>query len=211
MTTAPAAERPIVNIVGERVALGPLRDAHFPTIAQWENDVEVDRFFQIPGPRRPEAVAAQFGPDGFLGGASAVTFAVYRVADWEFVGIAGLVGIDHAHRKAEFFIMLGDASTRGQGLGTETTRLVLDYAFTAQGLHSVQLGVYAYNPGAVRAYERAGFRHVGVQRQNHMMGGRQWDTLLMDALAAEFESPVLARLMLADTAPRDGAPPASVG
>ena len=194
--TEQSTEQPVVNIVGERVALGPLRDSHWPVIARWENDFEVDRFFQIPGPRRPEDVAGQFGPNGFLGGSSNVAFAVYRTSDWTFIGIAGLVGIDHAHRTAEFFIMLGDVQTRGHGLGTETTRLVLDYAFYAQGLHSVRLGVFSYNRAGIRAYERAGFRRVGVQRQNRMMGGRLWDTILMDILATEFESPVLQRVML---------------
>ena len=105
MSDDQSADRPKTNIVGERVALGPLRDSHRPVIAQWENDFELDRFFQIPGSRRLEDVAGQFGPDGFLGGSAAVTFAVYRTSDWAFIDIAGLVSMSHANRNAELFIM----------------------------------------------------------------------------------------------------------
>ncbi len=33
----------------------------------------------------------------------------------------------------------------GRGYGTETTRLMLDYAFTALGLHNVMLTVFVFN------------------------------------------------------------------
>ena len=55
-----------------------------------------------------------------------------------------------------------------------------------------------YNLAGVRAYEKAGFKFVGRLRQNKSMGGRLWDTIVMDILAVEFESPVLARVLAAD-------------
>ena len=189
--------RPILNIEGERVALGPLRDEHFAQIAVWENDYATERFFTAPGPRRPEAVRPNF-TEGDFAGPTNVVFAVYETASWRFIGLAGLINLDHLNRTAEFFILIGPSDTRGQGYGTEATRLVLDHAFIALGLTSVRLGVFSYNPGAVRAYEKAGFKHAGVLRRNKMMGGKLWDTILMDILADEFESPVLARLTQAD-------------
>ena len=47
--------------------------------------------------------------------------------------------IDRRNRTATFVIFIGETKARGQGYGTETTRLVLDYAFTALGLHNVDL------------------------------------------------------------------------
>lgn len=190
-------ERPIVNIAGERVALGPLRDEHFADIARWENDYSTERYFTAPGPRRPEDTRRSFTEGGFSGPTN-VVFALYEVVDWRFIGIAGLFNLDHANRTAEFFILVGPANTRGKGYGTEASRLVLDHAFISLGLASVRLGVFSYNPAAIRAYEKAGFKHAGVLRQNKMMGGKLWDTVLMDAVADEFDSPVLARVLVAD-------------
>ena len=105
------------------------------------------------------------------------------------IGVALLRDVDARHRTAEFVIFIGEQAARGKGCGTETARLILDYAFTALGLHNVMLTVYAYNPAAIRAYEKAGFRECGRRRASVWMGGRLWDTLLMECLAPAFASP----------------------
>jgi diamine N-acetyltransferase len=71
---------------------------------------------------------------------------------------------------------------------------MLDIAFTALGLHSIMLTVYAFNLAGRRAYEKAGFREVGRRRQSHRVGGHYWDEIIMDCLATEFTSPVLSRV-----------------
>ena len=97
--------------------------------------------------------------------------------------------------------MIGEGAYRGRGYGTETTRLMLDYAFTALGLHNVFLTVNAYNYAGIRAYEKAGFREFGRRRQCKMRGGRRWDVVYMDCLATEFSSPVLTAIFEPDTTP----------
>ena len=87
---------------------------------------------------------------------------MYDRCDLEPIGTTGLINIDHRQGTATFGIMLGER--RGQGLGTETTRLVLDWAFTALGLHNVDLMVFAWNKAAIRCYEKAGFRELGRRR-----------------------------------------------
>ena len=76
--------------------------------------------------------------------------------------MCGLEDIDHNFLRAEFGIFLGQR--RGTGIGTDATRLVLDWAFTMLGLHNVMLESYAFNEPAMRAYERAGFRVIGRRR-----------------------------------------------
>jgi hypothetical protein len=71
------------------------------------------------------------------------------------------------------------------------------------GLASVMLRVFEYNLAGIRAYEKAGFRRVGIRRKSKFMGGRMWDTVVMDAVAEEFTSPVLGRVLVPDL-PRDG-------
>src|SRR5205807_9599132 len=101
-------------------------------------------------------------------------------------------------RTAEYGILIGEADARGKGYGTQVTTLMLDYAFVALGLHSVMLRVYAYNLAGKRAYEKAGFREFGRRRESKLMGGRLWAQIYMEALATEFESPLLARLFVPD-------------
>ena len=127
-----------------------------------------------------------------------MTFTIYERATGKPIGTTGLHDIDYRHRKAAFGIMIGEPDYRGKGYGTETTRLMLDYAFTALGLHNVMLTVFEYNLAGRRAYERAGFREFGRRRQCRLMGGRLWDEVYMECLATEFTSPVLDRVFAPD-------------
>lgn len=78
---------------------------------------------------------------------------------------------------------------------------MLDYAFTALGLHSAMLTVYATNLAGLHAYTKAGFRESGRRRESHWQGGRLWDTVYLDCLASEFVRPALGRAFSPD-APR---------
>jgi diamine N-acetyltransferase len=75
---------------------------------------------------------------------------------------------------------------------------MLDYAFTAVGLFSVWLDVDEFNVAGRRAYERAGFRECGRWRGATLMNGRRYDRIIMDAIASEFESPVLGSIFQPD-------------
>lgn len=121
-------------------------------------------------------------------GGRRLAFVIYRRADWRPIGFTAWQNLDHRQRTAEFVIGIGEADCRGQGYGTEATRLMLDYAFTALGLHSVMLTVYAPNIAGLRAYPKAGFKVCGRRRESYLMGSKLWDTVYMDCLASEFIS-----------------------
>ena len=131
------------------------------------------------------------------------SFVIYERATGRPIGSTELMHIDFRNGRADFGIYIGEAEARGKGYGTETTRLMLDYAFTALGLRNVALTVAEWNIAGQRAYAKAGFREFGRRRACWPMGGRWWDEVHMDALASEFESPVLARVFAPD-APREG-------
>jgi diamine N-acetyltransferase len=190
-------EPPVVNITGERILLGPLRRDLLATYQRWINDFTASRNLAVaPLPLTMEAEIAWF--DGVTTSASDTTFTIYERATGRPIGNAGLHGIDYRNRTAEFGILIGEADARGRGFGTEATRLMLDYAFTALGLHNVMLRVYAYNLAGLRTYQKAGYREFGRRRESILMGGRLWDVIYMECLAPEFTSHLLSRVFAAD-------------
>jgi len=185
------------SITGERVALGSIERESLPLFYRWFNDFDMLRTAGIgDGPWTMERVEAWC--KRFNSGPEEAWFMIYALETGQPVGSAGLRDIDERHRTAEYAISIGEASARGQGYGTEVTRLMLDYAFIARGLHSVLLDVAAHNTGGIRAYANAGFREIGRRREADVMGGKRWDIVYMQALASEFESPVLARIFAPD-------------
>jgi RimJ/RimL family protein N-acetyltransferase len=108
-------------------------------------------------------------------------FAVHAADDGELVGACSLEAIDHNFLRAELGIFLG--RRRGEGIGSDAVRLVLDWAFRIVGLRNVMLETYTFNGAALRAYERAGFHVIGHRRDAVRAHGRRWDSVLMDAVA----------------------------
>jgi diamine N-acetyltransferase len=182
-------------LTGERAALGPVQRDHLPLFARWINDPEVRRGLAYRGLANEDAELKWYEEVTEAGRTprpSDVAFSVHDAADGELVGVCSIEGIDHHFGRAGLGIFIG--VRRGTGIGTDAVRLALDWAFNMLGLHNVILETYEFNEQARRAYEKAGFRPIGRRRDAVWGMGRRWDSLLMDAVAADFESPVLARL-----------------
>jgi RimJ/RimL family protein N-acetyltransferase len=181
------AAGPTVLMKGERVALGPQRADLLPLLARWSNDPLSE---ELGGeefrPLADDAIRADWEP--LLRGERPnwAGFTIYALPDLRPVGVANLRDWGTPHRTAEFGITIGDPADRGRGYGTEATRLILRWAFADLGVHNVWLDTVSTNPGAIRAYEQAGFREIGRLREARHFGGRVADLVLMDCLATEF-------------------------
>ncbi|MFM9107401.1 MAG: GNAT family N-acetyltransferase [Chloroflexota bacterium] len=189
---------PILNVRGERVALGPLRRDLVPLYTRWINDPQVLRTLGVlPLPMTTDAEERWY--DAAIAGAER-HFTIYRLEGMDAIGVCDLRDIDHRNRAASLGILIGDAENRGQGYGTEALRLLLDVGFTVLGLHNISLSSYSYNLAGQRCYARVGFREVGRRRECRLLNGVLHDEIYMDMLATEFTSPVLARIFAPDVA-----------
>ena len=102
--------------------------------------------------------------------------------------VAGMVQFaeepDPTYRHASIDLFL-DPRVHGRGLGSEVVRRVARHLFDERGHHRITIDPAASNAAAIRAYEKAGFRRVGVMRRYERdADGRGWhDGLLMELLA----------------------------
>lgn len=186
------AERGIVlTIIGKKVALGPIRPDLAPEYQRWMNDFRMLRTLRgtEPLPMTEEKAAATLAT--IVARPDEASFTVYEREGLRPVGTTVIAKIDYRNRTAIYGIEIGEADARGKGIGTETTVLMLDYAFTALGLQNVMLHVSELNVGGRRAYERAGFREYGRRRKSRWTSAGFCDDIYMDCLAAEFNSPLL--------------------
>lgn len=86
------------------------------------------------------------------------------------------------YRSAGIDISLA-TSSHGRGLGAEAIRLLARHLFEVRGHHRLTIDPAADNARAIRAYERVGFRPVGVMRRYERGADGTWhDGLLMDLL-----------------------------
>jgi len=189
-----SAQMPLLNIIGEKVALGPMRRDLIPLYQKWDTDFAVNRTTTHARPVTLEEEAEAY--DRYTKDPTHVLFTIFEKDTWRPIGKAYLGDI--ARFTAEYGIVIGVADCQGKGYGTEVTRLVLDYGFTVLGLHNIILTVMEYNLAGIKAYENAGFHTIGHRRQARWMNGKFWDIIYMDCLAEEFKSPVLSRIFVPD-------------
>jgi diamine N-acetyltransferase len=186
-----AGRQPIFAIVGEQVALGPYTRDILPAWSRWANDFAVRVLAGDPlYPNSPESTEGLY--DRLCGerAMDRARFIIYERTTLRPIGMTHLTDIDYAARTASYSIIIGEKDCWGKGYGTETTILMLDYGFTALGLHNIMLCAYAFNARGLRAYARAGFKEVGRRREAHRLGDRVSDVVYMDCLSTEFTSPL---------------------
>ena len=78
----------------------------------------------------------------------------------------------------------------GEGFGSEAVRVLARYLIEERGHHRLTIDPAADNTAAIRAYEKVGFRPVGVMRSYERGPDGTWhDGLLMELLADELTGP----------------------
>ena len=104
--------------------------------------------------------------------------------------VAGLIQfheeLEPKYRHASIDLFL-DPALHGRGIGTEAVRQVVRLLIDERGHHRITIDPAAANAAAIRAYEKVGFKPVGVMRAYERdADGRGWhDGLLMELLAGE--------------------------
>lgn len=92
---------------------------------------------------------------------------------------------DPMYRHANIDLYLTTAR-HGQGLGSEAVRLLARHLIDMRGHHRLTIDPAADNRAAIRAYEKVGFRPIGVMRSYERGPDGTWhDGLLMELLADE--------------------------
>ena len=90
----------------------------------------------------------------------------------------------YRHASIDLFL---DPALHNQGHGSEAVRRVVRLLIDERGHHRITIDPAAANAAAIRAYEKVGFRPVGVMRSYERdADGRGWhDGQLMELLAGD--------------------------
>jgi RimJ/RimL family protein N-acetyltransferase len=102
------------------------------------------------------------------------------------VGFARLFWIEWTHGAGQVVLGIGDPSDRRKGYGSEVLNLLLRYAFAELNLFRLSAQIPAYNPGALRLFQKAGFVEEVRRRQALNRDGRFWDLIHVGLLRDEW-------------------------
>ena len=177
--TADASRRPPVELVGRSIVLVPVRSEHVdalvriidePSVAAWWTDTET--WFRA-GLLEPDPDETAF----------AILTAARDAGDRVHPGHRGArAGLSHMPASTCSWRPRTRAAASARRPSGSSSGWLID----ERGHHRVTIDPAVANVRAIRAYEKVGFRRVGVLRQYERGRDGSWhDGLLMDLLASE--------------------------
>lgn len=166
------------TLKGARLLLRPVTEGDLPRLLEILREPSVARRWSTPDDASDRALLA--GTDGD-GSEHITTYTITE--DGEILGwIAGWERLDEAYRHAGIDVVLS-TSAQGKGYGPEAIRLVCHYLFDTRGHHRITIDPAADNTNAISAYEKVGFRRVGIlRRYERGPDGTFHDGVLLDLL-----------------------------
>jgi RimJ/RimL family protein N-acetyltransferase len=174
-------ERPLPDLVGERVMLRPVCETDLTALRAWYNDVDTFPYMSRQTPLSEADQANWYA--SVCDGTDAVVFAVTDRLTGLLLGSITLRNLDDPAGRGELGILLGRP---GSGYGADAIRALLSYAFVTLRLNTVSLEVRGDNRRAITAYMRAGFRPEGVLRRRMLKAGTLHDLYSMSIIREEF-------------------------
>ncbi len=182
------------KLVGEKCYLSPCDPGDAQKWVSWFNDLEVT----IPLGDEAYLPSTLLSESETLQDVLKHRRYVFAIVDLETDGLIGrciLFDVDQINRTAMLGIVLGEKEYWDRGYGRGAIQLLVDYAFNLLNLNSVMLGTFSFNERALACYRKVGFQVIGRRREARIIAGVKYDTILMDILASEFDSPVVKGLV----------------
>lgn len=160
------------------LTLRPLREGDAAELRRIHSMPEVARWWDLPEEGfpwsdEPEATRLTIELDGVIAG---------------MIQFSEELTPRYRHASVDLFL---DPVLHGRGLGTEAVTRVARHLIEERGHHRLTIDPAVANAVAIRAYEKVGFRAVGIMcRYERDVDGDGWhDSLLMELLAGAEEKP----------------------
>lgn len=181
------SEQPII-LQGDKIILRPWRKSDADPL--WDS-IHNEEFNKLTGTHdsftREQIDTYVDNQIAAAGSQDRGTFIIALPDTDEAIGEVVINEVDHDNHSGNIRIGMFSDEHVGKGYGTEAMRLMVGYGFDYLNLHRIELGVYAFNPRAIRAYEKAGFVKEGVRRDALCWNGEYYDSIDMSILRHEWQ------------------------
>ena len=169
------ADKPL--IVGEKVVLRPFKDEDFPFIEECLKDSEVLKLTGSSSDFDRESILHWYNTRNVQ--TDRLDLAIVDQSQEFLVGEVVVNLYDEKNHSMNFRILIGPRG-RNQGLGTEATRLIIDYVFKNTTLNQLTLSVFDFNPRAKFVYEKVGFVIYSIDENELEFEGKWIDSINMN-------------------------------
>ncbi len=147
---------------GERVLLRAMEPADVDLLMAWENNTSN---WNLSGTIAPYSRASI---ESFVKQSDLTIYQTGQLrlmidlkSEQATIGTLDLFDFDVFHRRAGVGILIANEANRGQGLASESLKLLIDYAFDHLGLHQLYCSVLEDNLRSTQLFKSSGFSITG--------------------------------------------------
>lgn len=172
------------KIEGEHIYLSPMNEDDIETYTKWVNDNKVtdglgnsSKLFTVENERD---WLIKNNLDGRL------QLAIVRKDNDTLIGNCGFNRIDNLKQTATVGIFIGEEENRGKGYGTEAMKLLVQFGFEYLNLNNIMLKVFSFNEGAIKSYQKCGFKEFGRRHEVYPLKNKWYDEIYMEILKKDY-------------------------
>jgi RimJ/RimL family protein N-acetyltransferase len=171
---------------GSLVRLRPLSDSDADgSYPAWLNSQEISAH-NSHGVRPYTKAAARAFIESVARSEDRIVLAIEDKSSGRHIGNVSLQSIHPIYRSAELAILLGESTSHGKGVGTESCRLIVEHGFMRLNLHRIHCGTFAGNAGMIRIAQKLGMKEEGRRREAAFKNGVYLDVIEFGLLKSEF-------------------------
>jgi len=170
------------KLIGKICYLSPININDAEKFTEWLNDMDVMKNFSL----YPNIISLENEREILEKISKEHNYSIINLETNELIGNCGFVNIDYINQTAEIGIFIGNKILWNKGYGTEAFSLLIDYGFKALNFHNIMLRVYENNKGAIKCYEKVGFKKIGIRREGLLRDLKRQNIVFMDILKEDF-------------------------
>ncbi|WP_454052586.1 GNAT family N-acetyltransferase [Clostridium sp. Marseille-Q7071] len=163
------------------VKLEYLLEEDFDKIIKWNENTSPEYLMQWAGPtyKHPitkDQIAENFKNISDKEESQVFIYKIIYTESNEIIGTIQLIKTDNANKVGRIVrFLIGEESIRGKGIGTAAIDEILNIGFNTFLLEEITLGVFDFNHGAIRCYEKVGFKKTKITENARVVGNKYWN------------------------------------
>jgi len=165
------------KISGDRIYLKELTLVYITEeYCNWINDPEVNKYLEtrkITMRELREYVKNQINDP------NSIFFGIFDVENNKHIGNLKLSAIDWKEKKVVFSMVIGNKEYWGKGIGTEATKLAIDFSLNFLNMDRIELGVIKEHEVAKKIYKKLGFKTIRIDKNFYNHDGVWCDRVYM--------------------------------
>ncbi|MFX1379481.1 MAG: GNAT family N-acetyltransferase [Promethearchaeota archaeon] len=172
-------------IKGEYINLCPRDSKLAKTYVRWKNHPHVRKFARNVVPKTIEDQKKRF-EESTRGLRDHISLDVWHKKDKKPIGEIGLGHIDWINGWANAFLQIGEKDYWNKDIGTEATKLLVEYAFNELNLNKLHGGVAVDNIGSWSVAGKIGFKLEGIKKHEMYVDGKYIDNKIYRLLKEDW-------------------------